>query len=196
MLSTAPTVIPFLAEGQVRPGDATFSLVLSSSALLAEFEARLLLDAAARGQDSVLICGDNRLDAYGLLARARAMGIEDALADGVHLARAFTLHQFVALVEETLPRMARETDASLALVTGSLDLFADEDVTEAEARVLLPRMMRRLGALAHRDMIVVATGDARSRHADLAREHAPHREISRIAPSARQPRLDAFVEVA
>lgn len=121
------------------------SLLVATPDVLGEAEARLILDAVARQEDVLLICGDNRLDAYGLLARARTMGLENALADGVLLARAFTVHQFAALLENTLPHMAQERPATgLALVTGILEPFLDEDVRPAEARTLLARVLRTL----------------------------------------------------
>ncbi|MHB8605725.1 MAG: hypothetical protein ACYDCK_10770 [Thermoplasmatota archaeon] len=143
----APGLAPLALFGgrAVLPPGALTLLVASHDAL-ADLEARLLLEVASRGLDSLLICGDNRLNAHRLLALARSRGVEDALADGVHLARAFTVHQFAALLEETLPRLAaaRAPYAGVALATGFLDLFLDEDVRAAEARVLLSRTVRRL----------------------------------------------------
>lgn len=193
MLSTTPIVTPLPVDAGVRPAPGTFSLVLASDPLRSRIEERLLLEAVGRGEDAVLICGDNHLDAYGLLARARALGLEDALADGVHLARAFTVHQFMALLEETLPHMVRETQARFALVTGVLEPFGDEDVTEVESSTMLLRTLRRLGAFAANAGIpVVATGASNSRLAALACEHAPHREITALPNMPRQPRLESF----
>ena len=123
-----------------------FRLALGAPDDLSALEARLVLDTVASGADVLLVCGDNRLDAYGLLALARARGLEAEAADGVWLARAFTVHQFVALLEETLPQLARERRVGLALVTGFLEPFLDEDVPPAEGRVLLARSVRRLDA--------------------------------------------------
>lgn len=207
-----PLVHPLPADVGVRAAPGSLGLVLAPSSLLGEVEARLLLDAAARGRDAVVVCSDNRLDAYGLLARARARGLEDALADGVHLARAFTLHQFVALVEETLPRLARGRRAGLALVTGVLEPFLDEDVRPAEARVLLPRVLRGLDAIAAATGVpVVATGDPtagggawrlgvseapgrRAALAALARAHARALDSTPPPPRRAQRTLDAFAE--
>lgn len=106
---------------------------------------RLILDAAAQSKSALLVCGDNHLDAYRLLAHARSLGLEDAVADGVLLARAFTVHQFVALVDEALPLMALErSDAGVAIVTGLLEPFLDEDVRDAESHTLLKRCLRAL----------------------------------------------------
>lgn len=196
MLSATPFATPRPVDVGTLPAPGEFSLVLASSPVLAEFETRLLLETVARGEDVALVCGNNRLDAYGLLARARAVGLEDALADGVHLARAFTVHQFLALLEETLPYMTRTCGARAVLVTGVLEPFADEDVTDQEALVLVPRTMRRLAAFAAQaGLPVVATGDPRSRLAPLACEHAPYREVFALVTVPRQPNLESFLGV-
>jgi hypothetical protein len=169
---------------------------------------RLVLAAAAEGRGALLVCGDNRLDAFGLLARARAAGLEDAVADGLLLARAFTVHQLVALVDETLPLMARErSDAGVALVTGLLDLFLDEDVREAEARTLLRRCLRGLAAWSTRaGFPVVATMEApgSARASDLlalASDAAARRvdapwAIDARATARHQARIEAFAAEA
>lgn len=142
--------------GAPEPGH--LSLVLAPPAWLDGLVARLLLDAVASGRDAVLVCGDNRLDAYGLLAQARARGLEQEMADGVWLARAFTVHQLVALLEETLPAMARDRPVGVALATGILEMFMDEDVKLQESRVLLRRSLRRLESWAAQGSFpVVAT---------------------------------------
>jgi hypothetical protein len=195
VLSAHNFVTSLLSDAGTHTPPGVFSFILAHASTLCEIETRLLLDAAMRGEDTILICGNNRLDAYGLLARARAMGIEDTLADGVHLARAFTVHQFLTLLEETLPHTVHETGARYILVTGLLEPFSDEDVTEAEARVMVPRTLQRLTTFAaHASIPIVATSDVRSRLAALACEHTPHREITLLSNAAHQPRLDTFSE--
>ncbi|MFA5862696.1 MAG: hypothetical protein WDA16_13480 [Candidatus Thermoplasmatota archaeon] len=165
---------------------------------------RLILEAAARSQSALVVCGDNRLDAYRLLAQARAVGLEDAVADGVLLARAFTVHQFVALIDETLPLMARERDdVGVAIVTGLLGPFLAEDVRDAESRTLLTRCLRALVAwTATTGFPVVAT----TRQADSARAsdllalargvvwgvYSPEPSVLKTGP---QTRIEAFATV-
>lgn len=133
-------------------------LAADAPSSLATLESRLILDAVAAGADALLVSGDNRLDAYRLLAQARARRLDAEVADGVWIARAFTLHQLVALLEETLPRLARERRTGLVLVMGLLEPFLDEDVPPAESRTLFARTLRRLGAWsAGVDAPVVAT---------------------------------------
>ncbi|GEM_PF-5078008 len=157
----APAAPAFGVPGLDLPGapePGRLRLVLAPPAWLDGLVARLLLEAVASGRDGVLVCGDNRLDAYGLLAQARARGLESEMADGVWLARAFTVHQLVALLEETLPAMARGRPVGVALATGLLEMFLDEDVALQESRVLLRRSLRRLDAWAAQSAFpVVAT---------------------------------------
>lgn len=200
---------------------ASLTLLTAPPETLQDLEERLVLHAVASGRDALLAVGDNRLDAYRLLARARKAGLEDAVADGTWLARAFTVHQYVAILEETLPRLARDRPGAIAMATGFLSLFHDEDVRVPEGRILLTRTVRRLAAWAReRDFPVIATipepRDPRAQALHrLARDLTPHGvEVEkrfdglrvRALPSERtttlpfdrvgQARLDAFAGVA
>lgn len=174
-----PTLgIPGLdAHAPFLPGRLT--VAIAPLPLLEEIESRLLLDAVAGGGEALLACADNRLDAYGLLRRARVRRLEAPLADGVWTARAFTVHQLMALVEDVLPRLARERPARVALVTGLLGPFLDEDVEPDEARTLLRRALRTLAAWAEESGLPVAAtaepplGAAARELATLARHETP-----------------------
>jgi hypothetical protein len=163
---------PASMESRPEPPAGRVSLLVAPPEALTEAETRLILDAVARHEDVLLICGDNRLDAYGLLARARPLGLENALADGVLLARAFTVHQFAALLESTLPQMAEERVAGLALVTGILEPFLDEDVRPAEARVLLSRVLRTLEAWSQRSGVPLVLSHSQVRATGTAAQLA------------------------
>lgn len=209
--------IPALdAHAPFQPGRLT--LLVAPMPVLEDLEARLLLDAVAHGGEALLACGDNRLDAYALLRRARTRGLGDALADGTWLSRAFTVHQLVTLLEDTLPRLARERPARVALVTGLLGTFLDEDVEPDEARTLLRRSLRHLAAWAAESRLPVAAtletpvGPAARALAGIARTESPFLlevlshplgwkaclrpgtdVLLPLAPGARQTRLDAHV---
>lgn len=186
MLSPAPAAEPSAAPAVPRSVPAALTLLEGEAALLSAAEARLVLDAAARGLDALLVSGDNRLDAYGLLAHARTRGLEDALADGLVLARAFTVHQLAALVEETLPRMARERPAGrvgVAVVAGLLDPFRDEDVRPSEARALLRRVLRGLAAWSASAGVPAVATFTPGAYADAARDAGL--PVRRVAPAAR-----------
>lgn len=190
------TLAPALPiPGEPPPVSVPLTLVEGAPAFLSRIEARHILDAAERGMDALLVSGDNRLDAYGLLAQARVRGLEDAVADGLVLARAFTVHQFAALVEETLPRMAEGRRPAVALVTGLLEPFRDEDVRPAEARILLRRVLRTLDAWGASSGVPVVATYTPGALADVARGTGlPH---ARAAPSPLAPwTLDRFAEVA
>lgn len=163
--------------------------------LLGRLEARLVLDAVQRDGRVLVVVGDNRFDAYGLLSAARARRIEEAAADGVDVVRAFTVHQLATLLVRDLPRHVAAAQPALVLVTGFLDLFLDEDVRPAEARALLARVLRALRAL---DAPLVVTyappRDAVARGlAALVADGLP-----RIAAPAAEPtpRLESFAEAA
>lgn len=195
LLGPLPQATPEVQPPAAPSPAARLRLLRAPADTLASVEADLLLETVAAGADAILVCGDNRLDAYGLLAQARRLGLEDAVADGIVLARAFTVHQFVALLEETLPRMAEDRPVGLALVTGVLEPFHDEDVTDDEARILVPRTLRRLDALAvQRGFPVVATTHrATGRIVALAQTSVVDVVEARPPMLAdRQRRLDAF----
>lgn len=179
-------------------------LLVAPPEVLAATEAALIL-ATAREREVLLVNGDNRFDAYGLLAQARARGLEAEVADGLHLARAFTVHQLASLVEETLPRLAQEHPrAGLVLVTGLLELFLDEDVEAGEARRLLARVLRTLRAwTATTNLPVLATttsaGSARgllplARDAVVRTLEEPPVALPLPRVALPQTRLSAFVE--
>lgn len=130
------------------------ALLTGPRSLLSEFEHRLVLSALASGGEVFVACGDNRLDAFRLLALARRRGLEREACDGVRLARAFTVHQWTAILEETLPRAA-ELPCTLVIAAGFLDLYHDEDVRPEEGRALLLRGASALSRLTH--ATVVAT---------------------------------------
>jgi len=187
--SPAPVTHPDTPAGRL-------TLVVAPTRWLAGFEARLLMDAVAAGKDAFLVSGDNRIDAYGLLAQARARGLETEMADGVRLARGFTVHQLVAILEDTLPRFAKESALGVVLCAGLLEMFLDEDVPAAESRVLFRRSVRKLrGWAATMPFPVVATvGAARGERADLflkdafealgeAAPWAPPRSVSKREPA-------------
>jgi hypothetical protein len=175
---------------------ASIALLVAPPQALGEAEARLILETVARREDVLLVSGDNRIDALGLLARARVRGLEDAVADGLVETRAFTVHQFATLLEETLPRMAKERRAGLALVTGVLEPFLDEDVRPDEARVLLARVLRALRAWSAGSGVplVLTHAPAHGAHAARLAALVAAAASARIEPARApaQPRLEAY----
>jgi hypothetical protein len=72
------------------------------------------------------------------------------VADGVIIARAFTVHQLATLLETELPHQvkARVPNASLVLVPGLLTMFEDDEIDAAEARAILGHALRHVTAWA------------------------------------------------
>lgn len=198
MLSAPPRPTPLSAPLSVPvldlAGPETAVLVAPRHAL-GSAEARLILDAVAAGQSVLLVSGDNRVDAYGLLALARRRGMEEAVAQDVSVARAFTVHQLAALLVDHLPRMADETRADLVLVAGLLDLFLDEDVQPAEGLVLLRRVLRALPTVRAR-IVLTHPPPATARAAALAYlvDEAIPRRIDLPRPA--QARIDSYADPA
>ncbi|HWH08707.1 MAG TPA: hypothetical protein VNX21_05865 [Candidatus Thermoplasmatota archaeon] len=194
MSAVAPPVAPPVASSAagVQGTAGGLSLLEGEPAVLGIAEGQVLLSTVERGFDALLVSGDNRLDAYGLLAHARARGVEDALADGLVVARAFTVHQLAALVEETLPRMARERPrAGVAVVAGLLEPFRDEDVRPAEARTLLRRVLRSLSAWSEAAGVPAVATLTPGPYLDVARD--ARLPVRRVAPAPRSAwTLDRF----
>lgn len=198
MLSAPPRPTPLSAPLAVPlpdlAGPETAVLVTPRHAL-GSAEARLILDAVAAGQSVLLVSGDNRVDAYGLLALARRRGIEEAVAQDVSVARAFTVHQLASLLVDHLPRMTDETRADLVLVAGLLDLFLDEDVQPAEGLVLLRRVLRALPTVRAR-IVLTYPPPVTARAAVLAHlvDEAIPRRIDLPRPA--QARIESYADPA
>ncbi len=88
----------------------------------------------------------NRFDPYRLVREAarRNLPPQEALLQ-VRVARAFTSHQLVRLLQETFP--ARLESGSLVLVLGPVSLFYDEQVPLAERRLLFQDLVTHLSRI-------------------------------------------------
>lgn len=111
---------------------------------------RALAGAAAawgvgRGAGVLVVDAANRFDPYQLVRQARRRGLApaDALAR-VQVARAFTCHQLVRLLEGLPASMAA---GNLMLVLGPVSLFYDEQVSLAERRRLFRDLTRLLAGI-------------------------------------------------
>jgi len=101
---------------------------------------------AARSTPVLVMDAANRFDPYGLTREARRRGLsqQEALAR-VQVARAFTCHQLVRLVEEILPEAL--APGCLVIVLGPVSLFYDEQVPWAERRRLFKELTTLLGQI-------------------------------------------------
>jgi hypothetical protein len=96
----------------------------------------------------------NRFDPYRLVREARTRGLDhkEALCR-VRVARAFTSHQLVRLLQEELAREL--TPGGLALLLGPVSLFYDEQVPLKERRRLFQEMVDTLTMIKTRAPILL-----------------------------------------
>jgi hypothetical protein len=101
---------------------------------------------AARSAPVLVVDAANRFDPYGLVREARFRGLtrREALSR-VRVARAFTCHQLVRLVEEILPPALEP--GCLVLLLGPVSLFYDEQVPLAERRRLFKDLTHLLSRI-------------------------------------------------
>ncbi len=101
---------------------------------------------ASRGTPVLVVDAANRFDPYGLVREARGLGLaRQVVLARVRVARAFTCHQLVRLVEEILPPALEP--GCLVLVLGPVSLFYDEQVPLAEQRRLFRDLTQILGRI-------------------------------------------------
>ena len=99
----------------------------------------------ARGAPVWVVDAANRFDPYRLVREAAGRHLAPRqVLSRVRLARAFTCHQLVRLLQETFP--ARLAPGSLVLVLGPVSLFYDEQIPLAERRRLFKSMVDILAA--------------------------------------------------
>ena len=100
----------------------------------------------ARGAPVLVVDAANRFDPYGLVREAARRGLSpQAALTRVHVARAFTSHQLVRLLQETFPAILEP--GSLVLVLGPVSLFYDEQVPLVERRRLFQDLVTHLSRI-------------------------------------------------
>jgi hypothetical protein len=101
---------------------------------------------AAREAPVWVVDAANRFDPYRLVREAAGRNLSPAEAlTRVRVARAFTSHQLVRLLQETCP--ARLAPGSLVLVLGPVSLFYDEQVPWGERRRLFRELVDLLSRI-------------------------------------------------
>ncbi len=139
-----PSLFPWL-ERAFAPGRAT---ALNGTPGAVETLLPLLLAAVlARGHHVSLRQGSLRFSPYALVEELRRLGQdpEEAL-ERLHVARAFTVHQLVSLVETWEDSFTGRWGPPDLLVVSDLPvLFADEDVQPPEREALFRHAITRLG---------------------------------------------------
>ncbi len=114
--------------------------------LLNEFIARLAL----QGEVQVFVCG-NHFDAHDIARRLRRRteALESAL-ERIHLARAFTCYQVLALLQN------RPAAILPTIITDLPDLFFDESISQGERLRLFDRCLTELQRLSKRAQTLVS----------------------------------------
>ena len=99
-----------------------------------------------RGAPVLVVDAANRFDPYRLVREAvhHKLSPQEALSR-VRVARAFTSHQLVRLLEETFPAIL--APGSLVLVLGPVSLFYDEQVPLSERRRLFQDLVHHLARI-------------------------------------------------
>ncbi|MCI4336139.1 MAG: hypothetical protein L3K17_02950 [Thermoplasmata archaeon] len=161
LFPTAPGLFLWL-ERQFAPGRTTY--LTGPSGLVAGFLSFLIAAVAAAEGTVSLRDGANRFSPYTLAALGRRWEVpSDELLGRVRLARAFTAHQMVTLVETWADDEVGEPVPADLLVAGDpAMLLEQEEVLEYERAALLPHVARQLGRLAattHRPLLLVRYGD-------------------------------------
>jgi hypothetical protein len=136
----------------------------------------------ARGAPVLVVDAANRFDPYGLVREAAGRGLsaQEALTR-VQVARAFTSHQLVRLLQETFPAILEP--GSLVLVLGPVSLFYDEQVPLGERRRLFQDLVRRLARIKTQSALLLLQ--------PLLPRAAANRHFGRLLA----PVMDYFVEM-
>jgi hypothetical protein len=92
----------------------------------------------ARRMPVIFLDGGNSFDPYLIAKLARKTGFRpEDLLRRIYISRAFTCHQMQALVVDRLEGALQRYSTTVAIVSGLLDTFYDEDVPFGEAYALL-----------------------------------------------------------
>jgi len=101
--------------------------------------------AASRGFQVLVADGANSFDPYLVSRFARREGLPpEELLKKIWVARAFTCHQIVTLIQERLDPMIPPGASPLIALLGPCTLFFDEEVSGEEATLLFRRMLRKV----------------------------------------------------
>ncbi|MCI4348973.1 MAG: hypothetical protein L3J93_01975 [Thermoplasmata archaeon] len=160
LFPSSPGIFRWL-EPKFVPGRATH--LRGPPALVSGFLSFLLAAiAAAEGTVSVRD-GANRFAPYTIAALGRLWKVSaDELLDRIRIARAFTAHQMVTLLETWADdEVGEAVPADLLVAADPSALLEQEEVLDYERAALRPYLARRLGQFAralHRPLLLVRYG--------------------------------------
>ncbi len=136
----------------------------------------------ARGAPVLVVDAANRFDPYGLVRQARGRGLaREAVLSRVRVARAFTSHQLVRLLQEGLPSPLEP--GTLMIILGPVSLFYDEQVPLTERRRLFQDLTNLLGRIKSQAALLLLQ--------PLMPKEAANQHFGRLLV----PVMDYFVEV-
>lgn len=136
----------------------------------------------ARGARVLVVDAANCFDPYRLVREGKRYGLSSGQALArVQVARAFTCHQLVRLLQGVLP--ASLESGSLVLLLGPVSLFYDEQVPLAERRRLFRELAACLAALKRQAVLL------------LLQPRLPRAAANRHFGRLLAPVVDYFVEV-
>ncbi len=114
----------------------------------------------AAGKQILYLDGANQIDPLLIARLARQRGHQPSEFNRrIQVARAFTCFQLTELLAR-VPRALQEFPVHALIVTALPDLYFDEDVREAEARISFEQALRRLRRLARQPLSVAVFSDA------------------------------------
>jgi len=136
----------------------------------------------ARGAPVLVVDAANRFDPYGLVRQAQGRGLaREAVLSRVRVARAFTCHQLVRLLQEGLPSPLEP--GTLMIILGPVSLFYDEQVPLTERRRLFQDLTNLLGRIKSQAALLLLQ--------PLMPKEAANRHFGKMLA----PMIDYFVEV-
>lgn len=116
----------------------------------------LVAPALFAGEHILVADGGNSFNPYDLGRIAEWTGLPaDGLLRKVHISRAFTCHQMLALVRK-IPEFASRQRIRLVLLPGLLDTFYDESIPAKEAKRLWLATLESIGRLASKGFLLLA----------------------------------------
>ena len=148
------SLIPFPCSrlSPIQPGQG----LLIFGAAMRPLTAAAAAWGVARGRQVFVVDAANRFDPYQLVREGRKRGLRpEQVLSQVWVARAFTCHQLVELVQEGLPAELAGAKNALVILLGPCSLFYDEQVPLAERRRLFRTMMGGLARIKQRAALVV-----------------------------------------
>ena len=126
----------------------TLSSLLTFGAGMRPLTAAAAAWGVARGLRVFVLDAANRFDPYQLAREGRKRGLRpEQVLSRVWVARAFTCHQLVQLVQDSLPAQLAGVENALVILLGPCSLFYDEQVPLAERRRLFRSLMGNLGRI-------------------------------------------------